>query len=113
MAFCLVQPVVIMLTRVWFSTLFAQSLPYPTALRILDITMCQGPTFLTKISVALLKVSSKRVVAMNSCEDILRYLTWLPADELVSPDGLVKVAGKIDEEGGLSRIQTRASGVAH
>ncbi|KAG7575447.1 hypothetical protein FFLO_00266 [Filobasidium floriforme] len=79
----------------WLPSIFASALPFPTVLRLMDLLILEGPLLLLRAALAILLVMSKRLISAESKEDILRLLLQPSADELVSPESLVKVMAKI------------------
>jgi hypothetical protein len=61
----------------------------------MDLLILEGPLLLLRAALAILLVMSKRLISAKSKEDILRLLLQPSADELVSPESLVKVMAKI------------------
>jgi hypothetical protein len=79
----------------WYTSLFAHSLPYPTVLRAFDLIIADGPIWLIRISLAILTLSSSRLMALNDADSIRRYLLQPPADELLTPENVVRGAAKL------------------
>ncbi|KAK8864699.1 hypothetical protein IAR55_001951 [Kwoniella newhampshirensis] len=85
----------------WFSQLFIRCLPWPTALRVVDAVVSEGPRFLLLASLAILTVSRDRLLRLpRSQSAILAYLHDLPQDSLLLPENLMKVCEgiKFDEK---------------
>lgn len=79
----------------WLPSIFASALPFPTILRLMDLLILEGPLLLLRAALAILLVMSKRLISAKGKDDILRLLLQPSADELVSPESLVKVMAKI------------------
>lgn len=61
----------------------------------MDLLILEGPLLLLRAALAILLVMSKRLISAKGKDDILRLLLQPSADELVSPENLVKVMAKI------------------
>jgi hypothetical protein len=61
----------------------------------MDLLILEGPLLLLRAALAILLVMSKRLISAKSKDDILRNLLQPSADELVSPESLVKAMAKI------------------
>ena len=79
----------------WYPSLFACILPFPTALRVVDLILLEGPSILVRIALAILSILSKRVIAAHTKDDVLQQLLQPPFDELLAPEYVVRVTAKI------------------
>jgi hypothetical protein len=92
----------------WYTSLFARSLPYPTVLRAFDLIIADGPIWLIRISLAILTLSSNRLIALRDADSITRYLLQPPADELLAPENVVRAATKLSlSEQTVAKSRTR------
>ncbi|WVR06760.1 hypothetical protein IAU60_003795 [Kwoniella sp. DSM 27419] len=87
----------------WFSQLFIRCLPWPTALRVIDAVVSEGPRFLLIASLTILSQSRERLLALpQDPSAILGYLHDLPQDSLLLPEVFMRAAeafnGKFDEK---------------
>ena len=60
----------------------------------MDILIVEGPLLLLRAALAILMVMSKRLASCNGKDAILRQLLQPSADDLVSPESLVKMMYK-------------------
>ncbi|CAO3631070.1 unnamed protein product [Mucor fragilis] len=75
----------------WFLTIFAYIFPLPLIFRIYDIMLAEGVAeTVMRIALALLKKSTRRIVALTEFEDIMDYLsTQLMAPFLNDVDAII------------------------
>ncbi|KAI9639156.1 putative rab GTPase activator [Dioszegia hungarica] len=80
----------------WYAKLFLRCLPWPTALRIIDAVVAEGPRFLLIASLTILTLSRDRLLALpRTYTDVLAYLRDLPQDALLLPEGFMKACENV------------------
>ena len=93
----------------WFSQLFIRVLPWPTALRVIDAVVSEGPRFLMVASLTVLTLSRDRLLALpRKHAAVLGYLRDLPQDSLVLPETFMKACENVKfKEEDLKRLRTK------
>eukprot|EP00736_Rhodelphis_marinus_P006003 Rmarinus@m.30045 len=72
----------------WFLCMFTLSLPWQTALRFWDAFFFEGPKFLFRASLGLMKVCKKEILKQRGLENILPIVQTIPVAH-ASPDDLL------------------------
>ncbi|ORY26333.1 rab-GTPase-TBC domain-domain-containing protein [Naematelia encephala] len=92
----------------WYKTLFIRVLPWPTALRVIDTVVSEGPRFLLITALTILTVSKDRLLALPKTRpDITAYLDDLPQDSLLLPETFFRAADKVRfKDDDLSKLRT-------
>ncbi|ORX35590.1 rab-GTPase-TBC domain-domain-containing protein [Kockovaella imperatae] len=80
----------------WYKQLFIRCLPWPTALRVIDVVVAEGPRFLLIASLTILTLSRDRLLALPHTKSaILEYLEHLPQDSLLLPENFMKATERV------------------
>ena len=64
----------------WFLTLFSTGFPFQITLRVWDIFMHEGPRFLFRVALALMKLKQAQFLACTSIEAVLEMIKTIPND---------------------------------
>lgn len=79
----------------WYRQLFIRCLPWPTALRVIDVVIAEGPRFLLVAALSILTLSRERIMAFNTKDEIVDYLANLPQDALLLPEHFMKACAEV------------------
>ncbi|KAI0757841.1 RabGAP/TBC [Daedaleopsis nitida] len=83
----------ILVCRPWFTTVFADALPPDYLVRVWDVFLFEGVTFLYRAGLALFSCMRRTLLQSTSPEAVLHVLSCPPPDALpASPDGFVELA---------------------
>jgi len=77
----------------WFTGAFAYGLPFALSVRIWDVFLAEGTTWLLKVALAILRLHQDRLLTFQTIEPLVEYLKQAPA--AVDPDALVRSADEL------------------
>jgi alanine-alpha-ketoisovalerate/valine-pyruvate aminotransferase len=66
-----------------------------TPISIFNEALITGPRFLLIASLSILTLSRERILALNTAEEILKYLDNLPQDALLLPENYMKACMEV------------------
>jgi hypothetical protein len=95
----------------WLLSLYASVLPLHVVLRVWDILLHQGPVFLLKVGLSLLKIGKNQLISCD-CNEICNQLQTLAVSTGLDPESLMLRALKLKlrkgsrgQEAGDSRME--------
>ncbi|RKP01753.1 hypothetical protein CXG81DRAFT_11624 [Caulochytrium protostelioides] len=90
--FCANDVSALMFITQWFLTIFTTSLPWPSALRVWDMLLVDGPKAIFRIGLAVLMIGKRHLIkACPTNAEILPWILHVPTEHL-QPDAVVFVA---------------------
>jgi len=79
----------------WFITIYLYNLPFPVALRIWDVVLFEGFTFVYAIALALIKLFEDVILELDGLDELFTFLTSFKTNKkpiTLDPDIIIKTA---------------------
>lgn len=77
----------------WFVCLFSYNLPCETVIRVWDVFLCEGQSFLFSVALAILHIYRKKIVAIDNFNKALEYLVRM-SNDLTDTELLIETTEK-------------------
>lgn len=82
----------ILFSNSWFITLFINTLPFQSVLRIFDIYFVEGDSVLYRVALAIVKILEKIILSSESLVVVMNSFSNLHTFEFEDADLLIKTA---------------------